>query len=204
MKINFFNIINTLKMRRKVRKSNKIPDLDKSTYKNDDLQKKLIDVDILYSITAHENPKFISRLIENINTYNKKYNIFIVINGSTSVNKNNVNCDFDNYIFNHKFRRRRKYTYDILGAHVDNYILANENNIKFKHMMLLASNCLFVKQLDLKKVNYLPKEEEDKGRFIPFYRDTEIKCPQLVDIYKELGVPESGNNKSIFSHTSAS
>lgn len=166
---------------------------------NNDNLKKDIEIDIVFSLTAHEKPKFISKLIDNFNKYSKKYKVFIIINGSSNVTYKNVKTNYNNIMFNPNHKPRRKFFYDILGAHVDNYILLKKQNIKYKHIILLASNCLLFKQLDIKDFIYVDKTKEDIGRWVNGHRLME-NCKELVDIFLELKVPLSGNNKSIFSH----
>lgn len=166
------------------------------------IRKKLqenIEADIVFSLTAHEKPLFISKIIDNLNKYTEKYRVFIIINGSNNVTYENVKTNYDNVMFNPDYKPRRKYFYDVLGAHVDNYILLKKQNIKYKQIILLASNCLLFKQLDVEKFIYVDKTKEDIGRWINFHKSME-NCKELVDIFLELKVPLSGNNKSVFSH----
>jgi hypothetical protein len=114
--------------------------------------------DIVYSVLAHEEPECLLDLVKNILHFNRKYKIKIVINASL-----NLCMWLDKSIFppevsfTPKPKNRIKYSYDLLGGHVDNFIYSE--NLDFDHYILLASNCMFFKDMDVTCVHNLDCQE---------------------------------------------
>jgi len=109
--------------------------------------------DIDYSITAHENFNILNQLIDNILKFNKEYNVLICLNLNKYMYENKKNIKMNNVIINTIFLDKNKYTSDILKAHIDNFQFLLDQNIKFNNIMLLASNCMFIKQFKLPDKN---------------------------------------------------
>jgi len=109
--------------------------------------------DIVYSITAHENFNILNSLISNILKFNKNYYILICLNLNTYMYENRNFIKLTNVIINPKYFDKNKYSSDILKAHIDNFQYLMNQNILFNNIMLIASNCMFIKQVKLPEKN---------------------------------------------------
>jgi hypothetical protein len=110
-----------------------------------------MEVDIIYSITAHEFPESLNDLILNILYYNKKYNVCIVINTNEIIYNDVVNYSklYNNVIVYPNPWTKNYVGYDIMKSHLQNAEYCFKQNIKSKYFIPLASNCLFHKELNI-------------------------------------------------------
>ena len=110
-------------------------------------------VHIVYSVPVHESIECFIDMVENIKYFNKDYKIKIICNPSENliIDKNIFD---DVIIFNNNPKNRKKDTYDVLGAHVDNFIQV-ENTLNFGHFIPLASNSMFCKNLNINIVKWV-------------------------------------------------
>ena len=124
---------------------------------------KMISYDIIYSIIAHENPESLHSMIYNIKKFNKDINILICLNLNNMMYKNFDINDYNYVVINTNYYDKMIHTHHIMKAHMDNYFYLCDNNINFNSIMLLASNCMFVKHMLLPQnttVYYNVHEEE--------------------------------------------
>ncbi len=104
--------------------------------------------DIVYSILAHENTDFLLKLINNIKKYNKNYKILILFHLNDELYKTFKPID-ENVLINDIHYDKQLYHHSLTQAHFDNYNYLIKNNINFKYILLLASNCMFIKQINI-------------------------------------------------------
>lgn len=137
-------------------------------------------INIIYSVLVHESPECLLDLISNIFHFNKKYKIKIVINSNHKIYEiiKNYNLPED-VILNHKVKDKVKYSYDILWGHIENFILCEPLN--FDYYIPIASNCMFFKQIEIKKIKnvdcQIPKdygENPGNPHIEPMFRNTHI------------------------------
>jgi hypothetical protein len=108
-------------------------------------------IDIIYSVLVHESPECLVDLVSNILHFNKKYKVKIVVNTTPGMYEILKNYNFsDTIILNTKTKNKIKYSYDILWGHIENFILCEP--IDFDYYIPIASNCMFFKQIDIKKI----------------------------------------------------
>jgi hypothetical protein len=110
--------------------------------------------DIVYSIIAHENQEYLLKLIENIKKYNKNYNILILFHLNDELYET-FKPSINNVLINDIHYNKKTFHHSLTVAHIDNYNYLIKNYINFKYIILLASNCMFIKQMKLiKSPNY--------------------------------------------------
>jgi hypothetical protein len=102
--------------------------------------------DVIYSITAHEKPEVIHDLIRNIKKYNQ-CNSFLICLHLNHKMFSNFYTDDPCVVVNPEPYDKKKFTHLILKAHLDNYDYLEKGGIEFRSIMLLASNCMFIKQM---------------------------------------------------------
>jgi hypothetical protein len=142
--------------------------------------------DIIYSITCHESPECVVDLLKNIRYFNKglKYLVILQINeylhGYFSYNIRILNDEMENLIINNYVNNNKLYTFDLIEAHFNNFEIIRKTN--FEYFCLLASNCLFKKEITKKYLDnlYLDKEKNKKERII----ETEVVGKQLENFEK--------------------
>ena len=111
-------------------------------------------IDIVYSVLVHESPECFMDLVYNVLHFNKKYKVKIVVNTTQSMYDQLICQNLpDSVILNTKTKNKVKYSYDILWGHIENFILCE--SIDFQYYIPIASNCMFFKQMDIKKVKHL-------------------------------------------------
>jgi hypothetical protein len=111
-------------------------------------------IDIIYSVLVHESSECLLDLISNIIHFNKKYNIKIIVNSNYKIYQEVKDYNFsDSVILNHKPKDKVKYSYDILGGHVENFIECE--SLDFSNYIPIASNCMFFKQIEINEIEKL-------------------------------------------------
>jgi hypothetical protein len=105
--------------------------------------------DIIYSLTVHEYPDVINDTLRNIKKYNINNKILIILHANINIYKTFIpdNDIKDITLINPKPYDKNLFTMSLLKAHFDNYEYLIQKGIQFKFMMLLASNCMFCKQM---------------------------------------------------------
>ena len=108
-------------------------------------------IDIIYSILCHESPECIDNLIDNIYKFNKNYQIKIVLHLNKKLFNNYSN---EKVIINSIFYDKNINHSSIIKAHLENFNLIKNKEL-FKFFIPLASNCMFIKNLNLDfKINF--------------------------------------------------
>jgi len=112
-------------------------------------------VDIIYSISCHEEPDCVIDMIQNIFYYNKDICCNIVVNTNVhmfdELKKRQIEspCVFleDNPT------NKRIESYDILKSHISNFLYCRKNAITSTFFIPLASNCMFHKPVCLNTIS---------------------------------------------------
>lgn len=126
--------------------------------------------DIVYSITAHENYNILNNLIDNIIKFNKNYNVLICLNLNKYMYENRNSIKQTNVIINHNVFDKRPWTSDFLKAHISNFQFLLNENILFDNFMLLASNCMLIKQIKLPNKNVY-----DNRLYFTYAKDNQLE-----------------------------
>ena len=112
-------------------------------------------IDIVYSILVHEEPESYYDTIKNIFYFNKTLNILIIVHCNEFMYEILSKKKTHAVILNPLKCTKRSLTYDILQAHIDNYMYLFNNNIKLKYFIIYSTNCMFYKHVTL---NFIDKE----------------------------------------------
>ena len=109
-------------------------------------------MDVVYSITCHEDPASLLDLIKNIKYFNKDLKICIIVHANHYMFKQlqgkieHLNpIHYDKTVF----------TIDLFKAHIENYDYCIKNEIDMKYFIPLASNCYFHKFVKLEYLDEL-------------------------------------------------
>ena len=131
--------------------------------------------DIVYSLTVHEQPDVINNTLQNIKKYNNNNNILIILHANIKIYVTFLPTDDIKSItlINPKPYNKKGGTMSLTKAHLDNYEYLLSIGIKFKYMMLLASNCMFCKQMP-KMADIIPTAISDRR----YKRDVEVIHPK--------------------------
>jgi hypothetical protein len=131
--------------------------------------------DVVFSILAHESPDTLDDLIDNIIKFTKKYKILFIINLNNEMYSKYKNNN-SNVIINDNYFDKVKYTKDILEAHLSNFRYLRSHNYNFKKIILLASNCMIFRDLNLESLTskYIKKENYDTWHWPIFFKNIEI------------------------------
>ena len=105
----------------------------------------------MYSITAHECPECVQQLYDNIIRYNAGLRVLVVfhINEALHAVVDSI-PSHDNLLFNPTRTDKARFTASIFLAHLDNYRFVK--GIDFGLFCTLASNSLFVRQVDMEHI----------------------------------------------------
>jgi hypothetical protein len=133
--------------------------------------------DIVYSILAHEAPDVLENQIENIKKWNVSKNILICLHLNDHM-YSLIKSNDKTTIINSNHFNKRLFTPDILNGHIKNVLFLREMNIKYKSLMLLASNVMFIKQFDIN--DHLPTIQISESLF-------EVEDSLTVAINKNTG-----------------
>lgn len=113
-------------------------------------------IDIAYSITVHESIECVIDLIYNICYFNKENKIIIILHPNNLIYEQLKPIHLPNFVMiNNKPSIKSRCTYSIMKAHIENF-----NSIKhcnFEIFCLIASNCMFVKQVSMDKIKTIVK-----------------------------------------------
>jgi hypothetical protein len=142
-------------------------------------------IDIIYSLLCHESPECIDNLIDNIYKYNKNYQIKIVLHLNKKLFNNYSN---EKVIINSIFYDKNINHSSIIKAHLENFNLIKNKEL-FKFFIPLASNCMFIKNLNLdfkinfKLNNYTCKDNHLKN-YHPSWGINILKNEKLLNFFK--------------------
>lgn len=109
-------------------------------------------MDVVYSITCHENPKSFIDFIKNINYFNRNLKICIIVHANDYMFKE-LNGKVDH--LNPIHYNRSLYNIDIFKSHIENFDYAVSKGIGMKYFIPLASNCYFHKFITLNYIKSL-------------------------------------------------
>lgn len=108
-------------------------------------------ISFAYSLAAHEKPNVLIDQIQNINRYNKKFSIIIVLHLSKIFELNDVDLkeisSQPNVIVNPERLITGFMDGSLYEAHLSNINLIYSKKINFGHIIFLASNLMFVRQM---------------------------------------------------------
>lgn len=145
---------------------------------------------ILYSITCHEEPLCLLDLIDSCFYHNKITDVKIIVQLNTDMynyfEKNPIH-NKNVYINKNYINNNVAWSQDIAKAHIKNFEYSNKINIKFNYFCLLASNCLFTKDVTN---NYL---KNSLHRYDPNAKINNI-LDELVTFITGEAVSEEENN----------
>lgn len=108
--------------------------------------------DIIYSLIIHESIESYRDMIKNIFYFNKHLNIYVVVHCNEFMYNQVKNDKLYNVLINPSFWSKRYLTYDILHAHIENYLYAGLCGIKSRYVINLTSNCMFHKYLFIEDI----------------------------------------------------
>lgn len=142
-----------------------------------------MNVDIVYSLTCHESPESFSDTIENIKYFNTCHRIAIIVNTNCSMFGSVKEDDIVRVVptpWNKQLN-----SYDLFKAHLENYNYTRENHIHAKYFIMLASNCMFHRQVTMHEIeegvaaapacDVKRPAPREKGWFWPhFYQNTQL------------------------------
>ena len=147
--------------------------------------------DIVYSVLVHENVESFKMMIENVGKASEGYKWAIIVNGTAEIQEDlyKLQEEYDNLYVNGAPRPRVHATLDILKGHVLN--IDSMNKVKYKKMMLLASNCMAFRKINL--------EEIEKGKYKKTYEEVKherwthwaefAENKELMEELKNKGIP---------------
>jgi hypothetical protein len=111
------------------------------------------DFEIIYSYTCHENKEVFIDTLRNLFYFNKNQKIGIIVNCNMAMFESlkdlDTSAEFKNVIINPNPFDKVKFTYDIIEGHLQNFKHCLNNNIRAKYFILLASNCMFHKDITM-------------------------------------------------------
>jgi hypothetical protein len=101
-------------------------------------------MDIVYSVTCHEDPESFMDFLRNIIYFNKDLKILIVIHSNHFMfNELIKKINNTNVYLNENILDKRRGTIDVSRGHIENFGLCKQNKITMKYFIPLASNCYF-------------------------------------------------------------
>ena len=171
-------------------------------FKND----KIIEYDIIYSYTCHENIDSFLDTLKNLFYFNKSQKVLVIIN-SNDIMYNELTNKINTYglenIKLYPYPSTKKInTYDILNSHIQNFSYCIDNNIKSKYFILLASNCLFHKPISMLYIENINNAIFSKSREKPIIENSNeaefSKSPveTIIDINNNNNSNNNNNNNS--------
>jgi hypothetical protein len=156
--------------------------------------------DLVISLLAHEEPLVLQDLIINISKFRNNYDILIIMH----LNEYLFHCIRGNndVIVNPLYYDKRFTTEDLLKAHIENFKYVNELDIEFKYFMPIASNCMFIKKLELPDDNLYYKgsnlftSEDILPKIVDWHWPFILENKKIVDIFKKHSIKlESGQHE---------
>ena len=106
-------------------------------------------INVVYSIPVHEDPESYYDMIRNIFYFNKTLNILIIIHCNEFMYEILSKKKIHKVILNPIRCSKKLLSYDVLQAHIDNYMYLFNNNIKLRYFIPYASNCMFYKHVTI-------------------------------------------------------
>ncbi|MFM6130388.1 MAG: hypothetical protein ACKPBV_16960 [Sphaerospermopsis kisseleviana] len=108
-------------------------------------------IDYVYSLPAHEKPQVLIDQIQNLNKFNKNFSVLIVIHLSQRFNLTTEEIESISIQPNVLLNPERLITGFMDGslyeAHLSNILLLYDKQIQFGHLVFIASNMMFVRQM---------------------------------------------------------
>jgi hypothetical protein len=110
-------------------------------------------MDVVYSLTCHEEPEGFIDLLKNILYYNKNIKVGIIIHANDYMfSQLNGKFTNQNIFLNNKTMNRSAIAIHIFQSHIENCGYLKQNNISYRYFIPLASNCYFHKFVDLEYI----------------------------------------------------
>jgi len=158
--------------------------------------------DIVYSVTAHESIECVYNLYENIVKYNAGLDVLVIFHLNEDLySRLDAIPEADNLIFNPVRTDKRRFTQSLLWAHLGNFVIVRD--LDFDIFALLASNCMFVRQVDYGLIGSgspgmspAPHELEQEGSVNfddikhEWFWSVYLQCPGIQKLFeaKRIGV----------------
>lgn len=123
---------------------------------------------ILYSIIAHEYPESLKDMCENI-SYFTPYEHKIIVNVSPTIYDSVIKetKSMNNVFINPNAIFKKKMNSILWKSHVNNFNYSvNKLDLTFDLFIMMASNCLMIKPINLDKVKKIRLENIDKPKYI--------------------------------------
>jgi hypothetical protein len=115
--------------------------------------------DIAFSILAHEEPGALLNLLQNIEKFNVHYRFLVCLHFNdamfsafTAGNLSQLRGKGANVLINPSHFNKTWSSYTLLKGHMQNYEMIVQRGVRVRRIMLLASNVMFVKALQLPPV----------------------------------------------------
>lgn len=148
--------------------------------------------DIVYSVLVHEKLDCVLDFIYNICYFNKSNKILIVIHPNEEIFFQIKNIQLPNFIIiNPKPYNKNKYTYSLLKGYIDNFNLIS--HINFNVYCIIASNCMFVKNVDMKIINEIANDIDNYNQhftleYLKINHKDFLKNDELIEFFKKLNI----------------
>jgi len=154
-------------------------------------------MNIVYSITAHESIECVYDLYRNIMRYNAGLECLVVFHLNPLLfSQIDQIPSHDNLWFHPAPTEKARFSWSILLAHLENYHFIKD--IPFDFFCLLASNCMFVRQVDYPKLqSETPRLSHKLHEFAsePSINFEDIRqewfwpvfqqCQEIIDLFQE-------------------
>lgn len=153
--------------------------------------------DIVYSVTAHESPECLWNLYFNIRYFHQGLRVLVIFHCNPALHKEAKAMAPDNTsnpLFHPEPSVKARFTASLFLAHLANYRHIESLGIKFDYFATLASNCMFVRQVNFEAIKETTPNlcvtpsgyslgDEDRWQAEEFKKN-----PKLVDVFKFHGV----------------
>ena len=125
--------------------------LEASGWTGEDVGHSLFEV--IYIITAHESPECVKDMVRNILHFNRTSRVGIVINGSPEIQADIMKLNSYRVRIMQCPTKRKEGSFDILNGYLEAGQWCRVNGVDAEYVILLASNCMFWKEITLETVS---------------------------------------------------
>ena len=141
-------------------------------------------INVVYSIPVHEDPESYYDMIRNIFYFNKTLNILIIIHCNEFMYEILSKKKIHKVILNPIRCSKKLLSYDVLQAHIDNYMYLFNNNIKLRYFIPYASNCMFYKHVT---IEFIERELIEAPEYVKqnYYIEDRLNVSEYRKIFKE-------------------
>ena len=153
--------------------------------------------DIVYSVTAHENPAALVNMYTNIVRFNKGLNVLAIFHCSIKLYKDMRvfgTPETPTLMFHPAPTDKARFSCTLFLAHLENYRHLEEQGIEYDYFCTLASNCLFVRPVSLDDIRDSTPElnigatgytlgDEDRWQASEFKKN-----PAVLNVFQSLDI----------------